>query len=378
MAENDVKLIQDAGAGIPRSRTIQTLNAITDAASFRSAFGIGTGTGDVTSVNNITPDGSGDVSLSAADVGAVALGDIGTIASLAAPAISDLAAVTAVPHGPAPFEYNKFKSVTTDLTLTDDGTPNEGDGYRLILINDGTAHLITIPTSYSEAQGSNIASFYLLANQQVTIVRQYINATWRIYGDPAYEAYTPDVLLLRSFGSTSVATTADLRICNNPASFSASGTLILSAISVKKPMAVGGLRYQVCNNPNFTASSNNKIAIFSRSGGVLTLVAASDHSSSTWNPGDNTWTFKNFNANPVIMPGQYYVGGLYVATNTTAPQILGTPVAENANVFEQPFVTTDVVWGCSKGSETDIQSSYNLSDFTTVATSIRYFELFPV
>jgi hypothetical protein len=111
--------------------------------------------------------------------------DLGTIAFLPAPEVANLAATTAVPSTAAPFRYWYYKELSGNITLTDAAAGVEGSGYVLTLIGDGTARVVTFPSSYSEETGSNRTTFTLAVNQQVTITRKFVNGSWRIYGDPA-------------------------------------------------------------------------------------------------------------------------------------------------------------------------------------------------
>lgn len=146
---------------------------------------------------------SADGATACSAIGAARTSDIGSIAALAAPVLADLAATTAIPSGPVPFQYNYYKTLSGDLTLTDSGSSVEGNGYSIVLIGDASPRTITFPSSYSEAQGTNITSFIVAANAQYTIYRKYVNGGWRIYGDPAPSSATWATGILFTYGATS-------------------------------------------------------------------------------------------------------------------------------------------------------------------------------
>lgn len=160
------------------------------------------GGGGVSSVNSQT----GTVVLTAGDVGAAPV----------VPAASNLAATTAIPSSPPPFQYNYYKELSGNLTVTDSGTPVEGGGYTLVLIGDGSSRTFTFPSSYSEAQGGNITSFTVGANEQYTITRRYINGGWRIYGDPATSSGGSNILSIAGTSTEVINNTIDITTVYGP------------------------------------------------------------------------------------------------------------------------------------------------------------------
>jgi hypothetical protein len=332
----------------------------------------GGGGGAVDSVNGQT----GVVVLTSNDVGALPASDAGTIVGLAAPAISDLAATTAVPHGPAPFEYNFYKELSGDLTLTDDGTPNEGDGYRLVLYRDTTARLITIPSSYSEAQGGNITTFYVQPNQDRTIIRQYINGGWRVYGDPSPQPYTPGIMAQRGLGGGGVYETMPIYLATTLVALS-SGNLSLVAIDVSNTSTFTGVRWFQTSNSNFVANNNNKVGLYSYSAGDLTLIASSASANNMWDNGQNTWQVRAFSSPVTVNPGTYFIACLYNSSSqTTGPSIAGAAAAINATIMTPADLTNSAKLACTLSGQTDLVAGPVAISTFTASTATRYFRLY--
>lgn len=210
-----VSLIGPNGCGCTRDQIMAAFNAnliefgrvYTGGGGSAISFGIGSPSGGSNGDVYIQTD-TGEVWEKDSGVWAVQTefsmpADFGSIAALVAPQTLNLSAVTAVPNGPAPFQYNYFKVLSGNLTLTEGGSNVEGNGYTLVLIGDASPRTITFPSSYSEAQGANITSFVMAANTQYTIVRRYVNGGWRIYGDPAPSSANWATGILFTYGSTS-------------------------------------------------------------------------------------------------------------------------------------------------------------------------------
>jgi len=75
-------------------------------------------------------------------------------------------------------------TIDEDTTFSFSATPDTGRRFGLRVTGDATARTVTIPSSYSEAAGSNITSFVVPANGIVTVLWEKTATGYAIYGDP--------------------------------------------------------------------------------------------------------------------------------------------------------------------------------------------------
>jgi len=117
---------------------------------------------------------------------------------------------------------------------------------------------------------------------------------------------------------------------------------------------------------NYTGDNNNKIALYSYSGGTLTRVAQSTNDAALWSQaGGNVVKQKGFSATYDAAPGLYFVALLYNnSAQITAPIIGAAASVGNAGIPAGDFTNSAKLWG-NVGSQTDLPSTQASSGLTT-------------
>jgi len=74
---------------------------------------------------------------------------------------------------------------------------------------------------------------------------------------------------------------------------------------------ISGVKFFQGVQGNYTADNYNGVALFSYSGGTITLVASSTNDGNIWKGTSNTWQTKAFSSTYVAAAGMYFIGMLY-------------------------------------------------------------------
>lgn len=120
-----------------------------------------------------------------------------------------------------------------------------------------------------------------------------------------------------------------LFICNTAASL-VDNTVRFMAVWLPSSATITGVRVYVRTLGNYTGDNNNKVGLYSYSGGTLTLVASSTNSSSLWTSAANAFQTIAFSSTYAAQPGLYFVALLYnQSAQTTAPALAGGTALNN-------------------------------------------------
>lgn len=166
---------------------------------------------------------------------------------------------------------------------------------------------------------SSPANQLLVANTTTNTIDMYQNSNWStIAGD-----YSDDVVAYRSLGSTIQAGPVP-----GIGTIQASVTMFTgrgywAAVYVKKPITITGAAWFQAVAGSYTAANYNGLALYSYSGGTLTLVDSSTRDNTIWTTTTATWGSKAFaGGTRTLAPGIYYVAAIFNnSAVTTAPQI---------------------------------------------------------
>lgn len=179
----------------PSAITFVRVNAdntvtLLSAADFRTAIGAGTSSFDPASPGAIggTVAGAGSfTTLSATGLRTVVGGKITTASAMGALAIDVTKA------------YNT-KSISADSTFTFSGTPGTTNQWfgMFVTNTDGSAHTLTIPSSFSIARAGAITSVIIPANGKLMLVWNYDGSVYNLYGDPPLVSGTGSFALTTS------------------------------------------------------------------------------------------------------------------------------------------------------------------------------------
>jgi hypothetical protein len=121
---------------------------------------------------------------------------------------------------------------------------------------------------------------------------------------------------------------------------------------------ITGVKFYQGAQGNYTADNYNGVALFSYSGGTITLVASSTNDGNIWKGTAFTWQTKAFSSTYVAAAGMYFIGMLYnYSAQTTAPTI-GHSTSINNSSYD---FTNSAKMTCDIIGQSSISASYAMS-----------------
>lgn len=171
-------------------------------------------------------------------------------------------------------------------------------------------------------------------------------------------------------GSPWLAQTMDLNLMQAGTSTAlVDNTLRLVPVYLPKAATVTGIRVYVRTQGSYTGDNNNKVGLYSYSGGTMTLVASSTNSSSLWTSAANAFQTIAFSSTYSASAGLYFVGLLYNnSAQTTAPTLAGGTAFNNVAMVTYQGTNSIKYFG-TLGSSNDLPSSQAMSGVTGVTAS---------
>lgn len=179
-----------------------------------------------------------------------------------------------------------------------------------------------------------------------------------------------EVLAYQALGSSAAAETVGLRLIEaNTSTALVDNTVRFCPVYLEKAKTLTGIKVYVRTQGNYTADNNNRIGLYSYSGGTLTLVASSTNSGTLWTSAANAFQTINFSSTYAAAPGIYYVGLLYNnSAQTTAPTLGGGIAMNNAAMAAMDFTNSAKLWGTLSG-QNNLPSSQASSGITGATAS---------
>jgi hypothetical protein len=171
---------------------------------------------------------------------------------------------------------------------------------------------------------SSPASQLLVSNTTKKTLDQYNGTTWNsIAGD-----FNKDLLGLQALGSPVKSSPIGTAFMPGTGASLVASRSYFSAIYVDKEITItGAMWYQATQGVYIGTGGNyNGIALYSQSGGTLTLIDSTARDTTIWKAPTASWNQKAFaGGSRTLQPGVYYLFGLLNTlggTTTTAP-VLG-------------------------------------------------------
>jgi len=132
----------------------------------------------------------------------------------------------------------------------------------------------------------------------------------------------------------------------------------------------GVMFYQVVQG-SYTANNNNKIGLYSYSGGTLTQVAACADDGNLWKSASNSFVKKAFSATYDAARGLYFTAMIYCrSAEGTAPQLASGSTVSNAAKMTQDFTNSTKAFS-SISAQTDLPSpSQAMSGLTATTVTL--------
>lgn len=147
-----------------------------------------------------------------------------------------------------------------------------------------------------------------------------------------------DIIVNNALGGNWKATVTgiDLQNCSAASNLS-DGAARYMPVYLAQGQTITGVTVFVRTQGSYTGDNNNKVALYSYSGGTMTKVAESTNNSSLWTGTANAFQNIAFSSTYSASPGLYFIGFLYNnSTQTTAPALAGQTIPQAA-MGEQGF-----------------------------------------
>jgi len=142
--------------------------------------------------------------------------------------------------------------------------------------------------------------------------------------------------------------------------------IFLLPIVVKRDTVITGVKFTNQTQGVYTADNNNKVGLYSYSGGTLTLVASSTNDGNLWKGAANTLQSKAFTTPYLATAGVYFVAMLYnQSAVTTAPALFGTNSFGTAVARTLDHTNSAKLLGFSAGN--DLPATQAMSGVTSAS-----------
>lgn len=171
-------------------------------------------------------------------------------------------------------------------------------------------------------------------------------------------------------GSPWLAQTMDVPfISANTSTALVDNTVRFVPIYLSKAATLTGIRVYVRTLGNYTGDNNNRVGLYSYSGGTMTLVASSTNSASLWTSTANAFQTIPFTSTYAANAGLYFVGLLYnQSAQTTAPTLAGAIAFNNVAMVTYQGTNSIKFFG-TLAAQNDLPSSQAMSGVTGVTAS---------
>lgn len=175
-----------------------------------------------------------------------------------------------------------------------------------------------------------------------------------------------DLLAYAALGSPILCQTVNQRLeYSNTSTALVDGQIKYEAIYLPKAATLTGLKVYVRVLGNYTGDNNNRVGLYSYSGGTLTLVASSTNSGTLWTSAANAIQTIPFSSTYNASAGLYFAAFLYNnSAQTTAPALASGVALNNLAMGSTAmgFTNSAKLHGTSSG--TDLPSSIAMSSIT--------------
>jgi hypothetical protein len=155
---------------------------------------------------------------------------------------------------------------------------------------------------------------------------------------------------------------------SNIASGPANQSLYCLAYHIPVATTITGVKWFQTTQGSYTASNYNGVALYSQSGGTITLVASSTNDGNIWKGSSNLWQSKAFSSTYSAAAGVYYLAFIYSSSAvTTAPQI-GFGPNTNSSAVNYDFTNSTKLNALFTG-QTSLPSSISFTSGSVGSTT---------
>lgn len=185
----------------------------------------------------------------------------------------------------------------------------------------------------------------------------------------------PDFLAYQALGSSLKSQTVGqpLQTANTSSNLT-DGQIRWVATYLPTAQTITGIRVYTRVLGSYTGDNNNRVGLYSYSGGTLTLVASSSNLSTLWTNAANSFHTIAFSGTYSASAGIYFVAILYNnSAQTTAPAVAVGTALNNAAMANLGFTNSAKLYGTSNA--TDLPASIAMSSITA-STAITWVSLY--
>ena len=172
-----------------------------------------------------------------------------------------------------------------------------------------------------------------------------------------------DLVVYAALGSPILAQTVNQRLeYANTSTNMVDGQIKYEGVYLPKAATLTGIKVYVRVLGAYTGDNNNRVGLYSYSGGTLTLVASSTNSGTLWTSAANAIQTIPFSSTYAAAAGLYFVGFIYnQSAQTTAPALASGVALNNLAMTSTAmgFTNSAKLHGTSTG--TDIPASIAMS-----------------
>jgi len=175
------------------------------------------------------------------------------------------------------------------------------------------------------------------------------NLNLEVYEDPVIKAY-------QTLGSVIKAETFNMATETSGTNGGLDGTIVLAGLSLGKDQTLTGIKYYLTTTGSFTGDNNNKIGLYTYSGGTFTKVAESSNSTSLWT-GSTGIRSGAFTSTYFATKGVYFVAMLYNQSAQTTAPAFGIATGTSSGYMGGLDFTNGVSLNMTLGGQTDLPAT---------------------
>ena len=242
--------------------------------------------------------------------------------------------------------------------------------------NDVVGQITTANSSVLVTDGSGVPSLSTtLPNGILATTQSQADGSTKLattqYVDTAANAVAAVNSIMKTYqalGSALLAQTCGLsvdRITTSGATIADGYVTFIALEYLRVAQTITGIKWWQSIIGNYTSNNNNKVGLYSYSGGTLTLVASSADDGTLWKTfASGSLGNKAFSASYAAAAGQYYVGLIYNQSAVVTVPTLGVAAnMVNAAVQSLDFTNSAKLQGIITG-QTDLPATQAMSGVT--------------
>lgn len=239
----------------------------------------------------------------------------------------------------------------------------EGSNVTITPVDNSGSDRIDVTIALTGVQASLVSGTNIKTINGASILGSGDIVAGGLDDDPDFKAYA-------ALGSPFLAQTVGSPIqLANTSSALTDAQIRFQAVYLAKAATITGVRVYSRTAGVYTGDANNKVGLYSYSGGTLTLVASSTNSASLWTGTANAFQTIAFSATYSASAGIYFVALLYNnSAQTTAPSIASGTALNNAAMATLAFTNSAKLYG-TLATQTDLPASQAMSGITAATTT---------